>query len=120
MDPIADKILLIGMVSIFWINGYIPSYVFFVLVFRDAVILIGAAFHMTVYEVDSPKPNLLGKITTFMQIIYFLSILVEIVFTLNLMQPIYHLLICTLCLFSLISYTMNWLRQTNELHSNES
>ena len=44
----------------------------------------------------------------------------ENVFTLNLMQPIYHLLICTLCLLSLISYTMNWLRQTNELHSNES
>ena len=120
LDPIADKILLIGMVSIFWINEYIPSYVFFILVFRDTVILIGAAFHMTVYEVGSPKPNLLGKITTFMQIIYFLSILIEIVFTLNLMQPIYHLLICTLCLLSLISYTMNWLRQTNELHSNES
>ena len=33
LDPIADKILLIGMVSIFWINGYIPSYVFFILVF---------------------------------------------------------------------------------------
>ncbi len=120
LDPIADKILLIGMVSIFWINGYIPSYVFFILVFRDIVILIGAAFHMTVYEVGSPKPNLLGKITTFTQIIYFLAILVEIVFRLNLMQSVYHILICILCILSLISYTINWLRQTNELHSNES
>ena len=83
------------------------------------MILIGAAFHMTVYEVGSPKPNLLGRSHIYADHL-FLSILVEIVFTLNLMQPIYHLLICILCLLSLISYTMNWLRQTNELHSNES
>ena len=39
LDPIADKVLLIGTVLILWMNGYIPFFVLLVFVLRDFVII---------------------------------------------------------------------------------
>ena len=52
LDPIADKVLLIGTILILWLNGYIPLFVLAIFVLRDLMIIIGAAFHMTVYELS--------------------------------------------------------------------
>ena len=57
LDPIADKVLLIGTILILWMNSYIPIFVFIVFVLRDFIIIMGAAFHMTVYETSAPNPN---------------------------------------------------------------
>ena len=62
LDPIADKVLLIGTVLILWMNSYIPIFVLAVFVLRDFIIIMGAAFHMTVYETPAPNPNIFGKI----------------------------------------------------------
>ena len=59
LDPIADKVLLIGTILILWMNLYIPIFVFIVFVLRDFIIIMGAAFHMTVYETSAPNPNFL-------------------------------------------------------------
>ena len=74
LDPIADKALLIGTIIILWISGNIPLVVVILFLLRDALILIGAAFQMTVYEASTPSPNFLGKVTTISQIIYLVLI----------------------------------------------
>ena len=35
LDPIADKVLLIGTILVLWMNSYIPLFVLSVFVFRD-------------------------------------------------------------------------------------
>ena len=75
LDPVADKLLLSGTIFILWINEYIPLYIFIIFFGRDVVILLGAAIHMTLIETDTPLPNILGKITTTLQVIYILLIM---------------------------------------------
>ena len=59
LDPVADKLLLSGTVFIFWINNFIPFYIFVIFISRDVAILIGAAIQMSLIESDTPSPNLL-------------------------------------------------------------
>ena len=61
LDPIADKVLLIGTVLILWMNSYIPIFVLAVFVLRDFIIIMGAAFHMTVYETAAPESKYIWK-----------------------------------------------------------
>ena len=42
LDPVADKVLLIGTILILWLNNYIPLFVLIVLVLRDFIIIMGA------------------------------------------------------------------------------
>ena len=83
LDPIADKVLLIGTVLILWMNSYIPIFVLAVFVLRDFIIIMGAAFHMTVYGTAAPNPNIFGKITTFVHIGYLAGVFIDIIFGLN-------------------------------------
>ena len=61
LDPIADKVLLIGTIFILWMNSHIPIFVLAVFILRDFIIIMGAAFHMTVYETAAPNPNMIWK-----------------------------------------------------------
>ena len=70
LDPIADKLLVIGTIFVLWANNFIPLYVFTILIGRDVLILLGAAMHMSLITNDAPSPNILGKITTGSQIFY--------------------------------------------------
>lgn len=76
LDPIADKLLVIGTIFVLWANNFIPLYVFTILIGRDVLILLGAAMHMSLITNDAPSPNILGKITTGSQIFYIAQILI--------------------------------------------
>ena len=117
LDPIADKVLLIGTILILWLNGYIPVFVFAIFVLRDLMIIIGAAFHMTVYETATPAPNVFGKVTTFSHIAYLVFVFVDIIFSLNITNYIVDLTVGTITVISLISYGSNWFKLTAKLHS---
>lgn len=116
LDPIADKVLLIGTVLILWMNSYIPFFVMAVFVMRDFIIIMGAAFHMTVYETAAPNPNAFGKITTFVHIGYLAGIFVDIIFGLNLMSLIVDICVACVTLVSLFLYGLNWSKLTAKLH----
>jgi len=83
LDPIADKLLLISgfislsMVSSLPANLRFPPYVVIIIVSRDALIILGC---MVIYllrgDVDI-KPTVLGKATTFFQMISIVGILVH-------------------------------------------
>ena len=116
LDPIADKVLLIGTIFILWMNSYIPIFVLVVFVLRDFIIIMGAAFHMTVYETAAPNPNVFGKITTFIHIGYLAGVFVDIIFSLNLTNVAIDCLVALVTLISLFLYGLNWFKLTAKLH----
>tara|TARA_B110000438_G_scaffold138228_1_gene133564 strand:+ start:3473 stop:3967 length:495 start_codon:yes stop_codon:yes gene_type:complete len=116
LDPIADKVLLIGTILILSLNGYIPIWVLAILVLRDLIIIIGAAFHMTVYEIATPVPNVFGKVTTFSHIAYLVLVFIDIIFSLSITNFIVDLAVATITSISLISYGSNWFKLTAKLH----
>ena len=75
LDPVADKLLLTGTIFILWVSNYIPLYIFIIFFSRDVAILVGAAIQMTLIESNAPLPNILGKITTGLQIAYIFIII---------------------------------------------
>ncbi len=75
MDPLADKLMLIGaMVSLFMVHQ-IPLFLFIAVVFRDAVIVLGAvAFELVTRKLEM-RPSLISKATTLFQILLVLAAL---------------------------------------------
>jgi len=116
LDPIADKVLLIGTIFILWMNSHIPIFVLAVFILRDFIIIMGAAFHMTVYETAAPNPNIFGKITTFVHIGYLAGVFVDIIFSLNLTNVVIDCLVALITLISLFLYGLNWFKLTAKLH----
>ena len=108
LDPVADKLLMIGSITVLWLNQIVPLSVFVIFVLRDLLILLGAAFEMSITE-KTPSPNLIGKITTASQIIYILGLIIFEIFNVNINVLIFHFLIGSISLFSLISYFRWWL-----------
>ena len=117
LDPIADKALLIGTIIILWISGNIPLIVVILFLLRDVLILIGAAFQMTVYEASTPSPNFLGKVTTISQIIYLVLIFSEIIIPEVMLPELIHYLISAITMLSLIVYAKEWINSTISLHN---
>ena len=108
LDPVADKLLMIGSITALWLNQIVPLSVFVIFVLRDLLILLGAAFEMSITE-KTPSPNLIGKITTTSQIIYILGLIIFEIFNVDINPIIFHILIGFITLFSLISYFRWWL-----------
>ena len=118
LDPVADKLLLSGSIFVLWLNDLIPFYVFFVLLARDVIILLGASIHMSVVETGTPLPNLLGKTTTVLQVIYIILILItnSLSFAINL--QLLGFVISSFTLVSFVSYAKEWFSNLKD-HSNE-
>ena len=116
LDPIADKVLLIGTIFILWMNSHIPIFVLAVFILRDFIIIMGAAFHMTVYETAAPNPNIFGKITTFVHIGYLAGVFVDTIFSLNLTNVAIDCLVALVTLISLFLYGLNWFKLIAKLH----
>ena len=108
LDPVADKLLLSGTIFILWLNNFIPFYIFIIFITRDAAILTGAAIQMSIIESDTPAPNLLGKLTTSLQIIYISMIFLNEIFELNLEFNFLDILIIFVTVLSLCVYAFNW------------
>ena len=116
LDPVADKVLLIGTILILWINNYIPIFVFIVFVLRDFIIIMGAAFHMTVYETAAPNPNIFGKITTFVHIGYLSGVFIDIIFGTNFVNIFIDVFVALITITSLLLYGFNWFKLNAELN----
>ena len=108
LDPVADKLLMIGSITALWLNQVVPLSVFIIFVLRDLLILLGAAFEMSITE-KTPSPNLIGKITTTSQIIYILGLIIFEILNVDINVEILHILIGFISLLSLISYFRWWI-----------
>ena len=117
LDPVADKLLLSGTIFILWMNEYIPLYIFIIFFGRDVVILLGAAIHMTLIETDTPLPNILGKITTTLQVIYILLIMFLQIFEFKVSLIGLDIFIILITILSLIVYSKDWFISLNRYHN---
>jgi len=117
LDPIADKLLLSGTIFILWLNQYIPFYIFIIFIGRDVAILLGAAIQMTLNELNTPMPNLLGKITTSLQIIYIAVIFLKQIFELEFGIYVLDITIILVTLMSLIVYAYSWYKDIKIFHN---
>ena len=117
LDPVADKLLLSGTIFFLWLNSYIPSYIFFIFIGRDVAILLGAAVHMTLIEAETPLPNILGKLTTALQIAYIIVIFIFEIFDIVFSLMSLDIFIIIVTLLSLIVYARNWFLSINKYHN---
>ena len=117
LDPIADKLLLSGTIFILWLNQYIPFYIFIIFISRDIAILLGASIQMTLMESNTPLPNLLGKLTTTLQIIYVANIFFKEILDLGLSLFVFDILILVITILSLIVYAYKWTIDLSNYHN---
>tara|TARA_B100001094_G_scaffold248881_1_gene246036 strand:+ start:200 stop:754 length:555 start_codon:yes stop_codon:yes gene_type:complete len=116
LDPIADKLLVIGTIFVLWANNFIPLYVFTILIGRDVLILLGAAMHMSLITNDAPSPNILGKITTGSQIFYIAQILILQATNFDLHLFWFDWIIVLITASSLLVYAFDWLKSIKGHH----
>ena len=117
LDPIADKLLLSGTIFILWLNQYIPFYIFIIFISRDIAILLGASIQMTLMESNTPLPNLLGKLTTTLQIIYIANIFFKEILDLGISLFVFDILILVITILSLIVYAYKWIIDLSNYHN---
>jgi len=84
IDPIADKLLIISAhISLTMVGGIplelrIPAWVCILVITRDILIVLGALIiHMVIGNVEI-KPNILGKITTALQMFTIIVVLLQL------------------------------------------
>ena len=116
LDPVADKLLLSGTIFVLWLNDLIPFYIFFILITRDIIILLGAAFQMTLTNSMAPYPNLLGKFTTIILIVYIAIILLVSFLNQETNLLILEFFISCTAIFSLVTYALSWIKHVRSLN----
>jgi len=78
LDPLADKLLLVTGYACLWWQDVIPDWLAALVALRDAVIVVGATvWHRRIARLQ-PAPSLLGKLTTFLQLVFLLACLVHL------------------------------------------
>jgi cardiolipin synthase len=74
LDPLADKILLVGVFIILAALGRVPVWLACVAVARDIVITAGAIVYRRMYGPLQGRPTVVSKLNTLCQILYLLLI----------------------------------------------
>jgi cardiolipin synthase len=117
LDPVADKLLLTGTIFILWVSEYIPLYIFIIFFSRDVAILVGAAIKMTLIESNTPLPNILGKLTTGLQIAYIFIIILFELLGISISLVVLDISIVIVTLMSLVVYAYNWYYDIKAYHN---
>jgi len=83
LDPLADKLMLISAFVTLFIVGKVPLFLFLAVLFRDAIIVVGAvAYEMVTHQLKM-EPSLISKATTFMQIVFVVTMLLNMASPVN-------------------------------------
>ena len=76
-DPLADKCLIVATLLAFAFSGKLPLWFVYMILSRDAIILIGAMLHLLLFENKQALPNRWGKHYTGWIIALFIIILIQ-------------------------------------------
>ncbi|MFH1478390.1 MAG: CDP-alcohol phosphatidyltransferase family protein [Candidatus Omnitrophota bacterium] len=93
LDPIADKILIISaFISLSAIKNLpidlkIPAWIVLIVLSRDIIIVLGALIIYFIKGTVKIRPSILGKITTFFQMIAIMAILIPVSFNKFFLYP---------------------------------
>jgi cardiolipin synthase (CMP-forming) len=74
LDPLADKILLVGTYITLAVIGFVPVWLTVVVVGRDVVITVGAILYNWLYGYPNGRPTAISKLNTLCQIVFALLI----------------------------------------------
>ena len=74
LDPLADKILLVGTYITLAAIGFVPIWLATVVVGRDVVITVGAILYNKLYGYPNGRPTAISKLNTLCQIVFALLI----------------------------------------------
>jgi cardiolipin synthase len=74
LDPLADKILLVGTYITLAVIGFVPVWLAVTIVGRDVVITMGAILYNWIYGYPNGRPTAISKINTLCQIVFALLI----------------------------------------------
>jgi cardiolipin synthase (CMP-forming) len=80
LDPLADKVLLVVLFIQLALNNLIPLWILILALVRDLVIVIGALLIRIFRNVHRFFPSVLGKVSTFFQIMLVLMVLLDAAF----------------------------------------
>jgi cardiolipin synthase (CMP-forming) len=80
LDPIADKVMLVTLFVVLAAIGRIPSWLLFLVLVRDLVIVVGAILLRVLRGFRKFVPVTVGKVSTFFQIIFVGFVLLEAAF----------------------------------------
>lgn len=111
LDPIADKILLVIIFVTLAYRGAIPSWLAFLIVFRDIVILAGAVSYQWLTQDLKIAPLLSSKINTALQIVFALALMYHLAIS-TLPQALIYLLqiaVVITTLYSGVKYIICWM-----------
>lgn len=77
LDPVADKLLLASAYIILAVKGILPNWLSIIVVSRDVIILTGIVVLVMMGKSMEIKPSIIGKITTALQILTVVLIIIE-------------------------------------------
>lgn len=75
LDPIADKLLVAGTFMVLVYTGHIPLWLGVLVIFRDVVIVGGAALYNFLIRPVEGEPTRISKLNTALQLLFILFIL---------------------------------------------
>lgn len=79
LDPAADKLLIVSVFLTLTVAELVPLYLTALVVFRDVVIVGGAALYQWLIAPVHGEPTLISKLTTGCQLLFILAILTDAV-----------------------------------------
>ncbi|HKI60456.1 MAG TPA: CDP-alcohol phosphatidyltransferase family protein [Mariprofundaceae bacterium] len=112
LDPLADKLMLISTFVTLFIVNEVPLFLFLAVVFRDAIIVLGAlAYEMVTHQLKM-EPSMVSKVTTFMQIVCVVTLILDMAYPLTdtLIQTTVWATFIVTCI-SGIHYMLVWTRK---------
>ena len=80
LDPLADKILLVVLFIQLALTNLIPLWILLLALIRDVVIVVGALLLRAFRNIRRFFPSVLGKVSTFFQIMLVLMVLLDAAF----------------------------------------
>lgn len=75
LDPLADKLLLVGSFAALWWVGWVPGWLLALVLLRDVVIVAGATVYHFLVAPLRAVPTLLSKLNTVVQLAYVCGII---------------------------------------------
>jgi cardiolipin synthase len=118
LDPMADKLMLVTLFFALTYAGLIHTWLFALVMVRDLVIVTGSLLLRIFRDVKKFRPSIVGKVSTFFQIVFVLLVLLHAAFPLPFISWLQMVALALTVLFTAwsgITYILLGIRLTRRL-----
>jgi cardiolipin synthase len=103
LDPVADKTMLVALFVTLGVLRLIPLWLVALVIGRDVVIVTGSALLRAFRNIRRFAPSLLGKVSTFFQIVFVLLVLLDAAFPNQVFRVLKDLALLCTAVFTFLS-----------------